>query len=1382
MVLSTLRTLAVVLPFAFQVEGHGYMSKPAARNVVHALGPAVPGDGAFGPGNVQNLNGGIGGGTAGQATYERDGYAVCGDIPSRPGGPAFQAPFSQPWDSVTPVQGVYVAGGPIEIEITTTAQHMGWYEFRLCESDDGGATLSNKELQDCLNKNVLQFYDLNEIKNSIPSSAMPGTATDPTDYTGYNPWVLCSGIPGAPKGSCCNDGGTCSAPESNTDRFMLPTNNYISSRGGKLTMRYRIPSNVQCRNCVLQWYWQTGNSPGHWPETFWNCADIQVIASGGMVPSPAPTSPTSGVTLSPTVTQTSCRQTVGCTDIKRYCSVYCNDNGRGGASINQCWGSGLSSFGGEFPSNVYQLCQCNNLQYYTVPGSACKRTGSNPLDTCPQGSGGECYSECCDGVTAVTTQPSRYPTPLPTNPSSPVAAPTTPVTGTCAAVGEGCNPAWCALGGRFAQYCCCSGSTCVDGIWPCRSDTGTTPQPTNYPTPATPTPEPSTSPSTSSPSTPGATTSPSGPPTTRAPTGPGENARLIAYVGNWLTCPSDVAMRKYTHVLVSFAVTYTWNPTKNSCSATCQLNTPVPACSNNAGGAAATISRWQALDTKVLLSVGGAGMGGSWSGDQNDCWSYCFSRVDSVVSQIIQIVNSDGYDGVDIDYEYFFRASGAANNKVVGNEAVQFVTDLTTKLRMQLPVGKLLTHAPMDSDLVSGDDYFNIIQSVAGDLDFLMPQYYNGVTRPGVDGLNPTTPPPGRMSALTHYSALVNDIFSGDASKVVFGFCVSECSGTGSNVDAQTAADIMTQLTAAFPNHGGAFFWQSSNDAFAQYSTPLDTILAPLRAPGIPTRSPTISAGSPTPAPVVPTGFPTPQPLPPSPEPTRDPTDIPTASNGVCAVRDGSCNPAWCSLGGQYLKYCCCDGLTCEPGIWVCAATAGPQNPQLTNRPTPRNENPSYMPTPQPTQPTAQPTPYPINGEVQPPMLSQGKNCIYIDYKLNWADMTKDIISAVDVGYNCIFLAFYLLTGPADALLQWKSVTIEKRTQALQYAHDKNAVVMLSAGGATMHMEHLVDDLSLAKTFCEAASQFAIDYDLDGVDFDFELTPGNWQPLSNNGNAIDWFAQCSIHARAKFASSGVTDKKYFISHAPQAPYLGAWACGGATVGCLFGYVEVYKRAQGAIDWLNIQYYNQGQGVYTTYDDLFVEGNHAISLKSAVQEINNNGLPYSAIVVGKPISLSDASNGHVSPEVLSGYVAKANAELGWNGGVMFWMWDPAAANSLLVMAYGERSATTISSSSSSSSGDGGDSDDGALDEGAKIAIGITVAIFVLGAILAIVYFKPSREALCCCCSCPWNSGYSRGGMGMQTPSSRTPHLNPRAHDLNVMRMASRGSDGNQQVGV
>jgi len=199
----------------------------------------------------------------------------------------------------------------------------------------------------------------------------------------------------------------------------------------------------------------------------------------------------------------------------------------------------------------------------------------------------------------------------------------------------------------------------------------------------------------------------------------------------------------------------------------------------------------------------------------NNCWDYCFGKESSVVTQLTNIVKNQGFDGVDLDYEYFYSTTQQQN----------FISTVTTGLRAALPTGSIVTHAPMDSDLVSGKAYYEVLRSVSASLSFLMPQYYNGITRPVLDGIAGTGV--GSVSALSHYTNLVNNIFNGDPSKVVFGFCISDCSGTNSNANAQQAVKVMSDLKTYYPCNGGAFFWVAENDSAGSWSIPVSAVIQP---------------------------------------------------------------------------------------------------------------------------------------------------------------------------------------------------------------------------------------------------------------------------------------------------------------------------------------------------------------------------------------------------------------------------------------------------------------------------------------------------------------------------------------------------------------------------
>ena len=358
-------------------------------------------------------------------------------------------------------------------------------------------------------------------------------------------------------------------------------------------------------------------------------------------------------------------------------------------------------------------------------------------------------------------------------------------------------------------------------------------------------------------------TPPPPPPTPAPPLAPtttaGDDNRMVAFLANWKTCPSEEVTNEYSHLLVSFAVTYVWAPGANQCDTTCTIKTPL-VCSN--ARQPALISKWRAAGKKVLLSFGGAGMGGSWDG-VNRCWEHCFGKEDSVVSQLRNLVQADNYDGVDVDYEFYH--DGAYARKA---EAQHFLRTVTQKLKQELPADRnIVTHTPMDSDLAVGRGYYDVVKEVASSIDFLMPQYYNGITRPNRDGF---------ASARSHYNSLVSEAFGGDATRMVFGFCIGDCSGTGSNANAQQAVAVMQTLQAEHPCHGGAFFWVVNDDLNGAWSRTVQNVYRHKRGckGGSTPATPTPPA-TPQPVPATPTPPATPEPVPATPTPPATPQPVP---------------------------------------------------------------------------------------------------------------------------------------------------------------------------------------------------------------------------------------------------------------------------------------------------------------------------------------------------------------------------------------------------------------------------------------------------------------------------------------------------------------------------
>jgi len=202
-----------------------------------------------------------------------------------------------------------------------------------------------------------------------------------------------------------------------------------------------------------------------------------------------------------------------------------------------------------------------------------------------------------------------------------------------------------------------------------------------------------------------------------------------------------------------------------------------------------------------------------------------------------------------------------------------------------------------------GRAYFEVLKEVASSLDFLMPQYYNGYVR-SLSNF------PG---ALSHFTTIANEMFNGDASKIVYGFCISDCGSF--NLDGYQSAEVMEQLSESYPCHGGAFFWVANDDTNSEWSKPmkaqlaLDSSSCSDREPAPPTTTPIVITPSPTDAPVAVT--PTDAPVAPVPNPTNAPIIDPTSAPVVSPVPNPTNAPIVPDTPSSGSACCSYDFKTC---------------------------------------------------------------------------------------------------------------------------------------------------------------------------------------------------------------------------------------------------------------------------------------------------------------------------------------------------------------------------------------------------------------------------------------------------------------------------------------
>jgi len=184
-----------------------------------------------------------------------------------------------------------------------------------------------------------------------------------------------------------------------------------------------------------------------------------------------------------------------------------------------------------------------------------------------------------------------------------------------------------------------------------------------------------------------------------------------------------------------------------------------------------------------------------------------------------------------------------------------------------------------------------------------------------------------------------------------------------------------------------------------------------------------------------------------------------------------------------------------------------------------------------------------------------------------------------------------------------------------------------------------LDPVATANTM----SNFVIEFDLDGIDVDYEDFPAM---KAQDGKAEQWLITFTTQLRANLPTP-----QYLITHAPVAPWF------SHEIYPTGAYYKVNQEVGTLIDWYNVQFYNQGSTEYTTCDGLLNQSS-ADWPGTAVFQINaDQGVDMSKIVIGKPASTADANNGIMSTSTLAQCLSQA-VSAGFTGGVMVWQFPHA----------------------------------------------------------------------------------------------------------------------------
>ncbi|XP_033764269.1 mucin-5AC-like [Pecten maximus] len=214
-----MKVLCLLFATVVTVRGHGRLWEPPSRSSMFRRGYTTPPNY-----NDNQLNCG---GFANQwSAPNRGKCGICGDPYN--GDRLNEAGGKYATGLITRK---YLEGQTIDIDVQVTANHLGWFEFRICPNNN----VKKAATQKCLDQHVLQLADRSGTKY------------------------------------------------------------YISSDVGHYKMKYTLPTGLACTQCVLQWKWHVGNSWGTDPdgrsgigfgpqEEFYGCSDVAIQGSDTVKP------------------------------------------------------------------------------------------------------------------------------------------------------------------------------------------------------------------------------------------------------------------------------------------------------------------------------------------------------------------------------------------------------------------------------------------------------------------------------------------------------------------------------------------------------------------------------------------------------------------------------------------------------------------------------------------------------------------------------------------------------------------------------------------------------------------------------------------------------------------------------------------------------------------------------------------------------------------------------------------------------------------------------------------------------------------------------------------------------------------------------------------
>lgn len=238
-------------------------------------------------------------------------------------------------------------------------------------------------------------------------------------------------------------------------------------------------------------------------------------------------------------------------------------------------------------------------------------------------------------------------------------------------------------------------------------------------------------------------------------------------------------------------------------------------------------------------------------------------------------------------------------------------------------------------------------------------------------------------------------------------------------------------------------------------------------------------------------------------------------------------------------------------------------------------------------------------------------------------------------GFNVVIMSFLLSTGAADMAHSWAAMGKDAQSAIKDQYKAAGIKLLVSAFGSTEQPTTSgADPTALAQTMAAWVKENQV----DGIDIDWEDDDAMNKA---DGSAETWLVTFTKELRAQLPQG-----QYILTHAPQAPWLST-----GTQWNDKAYVTVNQEVGSMIDWYNVQWYSQGPGEYETCDKL-INDSGSTNPNSALFQVVSHGFDVQKLVIGKPATLTSASNGYIDPATLAGCLPQA-INKGWSAGIMVW---------------------------------------------------------------------------------------------------------------------------------